>query len=184
MLNSTKELFSKIEIEKILNQYAKQYDTIDFIKNDPSKFIHKYKNKKDIEIAGFIASLFAYGKRELFLQQLEKFLTNIRKTNLLKTAIAPNKGGIFGAIFKGLVKNNLGFKFENTKLTNSEPFLFGETETRYIIGTQTPELMEKILNLHKIPFTKLGKTTCDNIQLGELEIDKTKAFEAYQNAFK
>lgn len=116
--------------------------------------------------------------------KLEKFFINIRKTNLLKTALAPNKGGIFGAIFKGLVKNNLGFKFKNHQLSNSEYFLFGETETRYIIGTHSPELMAEILNLHKIPFTKLGKTTNENIQLGELEIDKSKAFEAYQNAFK
>ena len=41
-----------------------------FIKDDPVQFIHRFKNKNDIEIAGFIASMFSYGKREVFIQKL------------------------------------------------------------------------------------------------------------------
>ncbi len=53
-----------------LDDYIKKYETTDFIKDDPVQFIHRFKNKKDIEIAGFIASMFAYGKREVFIEKL------------------------------------------------------------------------------------------------------------------
>ncbi len=53
-----------------LDKYIEQYETIDFIKDDPVQFIHRFKNKDDIEIAGFIASMFAYGKREVFISKL------------------------------------------------------------------------------------------------------------------
>lgn len=53
-----------------LDNYVKQYETTDFIKDDPVQFVHRYKNKNDIEIAGFIASMFAYGKREVFISKL------------------------------------------------------------------------------------------------------------------
>lgn len=76
MLEVDKRLFQgNSQIKEFLDSYAEKYDTIDFIKNDPSKFIHLYENKDDIEIAGFIASMFAYGKRELFIKLLETFLT-------------------------------------------------------------------------------------------------------------
>ena len=75
MLYSNQRIFQKDKIKNLLDKYAEKYDTIDFIKNDPSKFIHLYQNTKDIEIAGFIASMFAYGKRELFIKKLETFLT-------------------------------------------------------------------------------------------------------------
>lgn len=53
-----------------LDKYAKEYDTKEFIKDDPIQFIHRFTNKNDIEISGFIASMFAYGKREVFIQKL------------------------------------------------------------------------------------------------------------------
>ncbi len=53
-----------------LDKYIEQYETIDFIKDDPVQFVHKYNNKSDIEIAGFIAAMFAYGKREVFIEKL------------------------------------------------------------------------------------------------------------------
>ena len=33
-----------------LDNYVEQYETKDFIKNDPVQFVHKFKNKNDIEI--------------------------------------------------------------------------------------------------------------------------------------
>ena len=53
-----------------LDKYVIEYETKDFIKNDPIQFIHRYNNIKDIEIVGFIASMFAYGKREVFIEKL------------------------------------------------------------------------------------------------------------------
>ena len=53
-----------------LDRYIEQYETKDFIKDDPVQFVHKFTSKEDKEIAGFIASMFAYGKREVFIDKL------------------------------------------------------------------------------------------------------------------
>ena len=53
-----------------LDNLRAQYETKDFIKDDPIQFPHRFKTIENIEIAGFIASGFAYGKRELFIQKL------------------------------------------------------------------------------------------------------------------
>ncbi|MCD7779615.1 MAG: TIGR02757 family protein [Candidatus Gastranaerophilales bacterium] len=53
-----------------LDKYIEEYETKDFIKDDPIQFVHKFNKKEDIEIAGFIASMFAYGKREVFIAKL------------------------------------------------------------------------------------------------------------------
>ena len=57
-------------IKTLLDDYAKRYETVDFVKDDPVQFVHKFSGKNDIEIAGFIASVFAYGKREVFISKL------------------------------------------------------------------------------------------------------------------
>ncbi len=75
MFNTAEKLFQNDKIKNLLDKYAKQYDTEDFIKDDPVQFTHLYNSPENIEIAGFIASMFAYGKRELFIRQLKTFLT-------------------------------------------------------------------------------------------------------------
>lgn len=57
-------------IKEELDKYLEQYETKEFIKEDPIQFIHSYKTTKDAEIAGFIASMFSYGKREVFIEKL------------------------------------------------------------------------------------------------------------------
>ena len=54
-----------------LDKLVKRYETPDFIKSDPIRIPHKYKDKKDIEISAFISALFAFGKREMFLKKLD-----------------------------------------------------------------------------------------------------------------
>ena len=53
-----------------LDNLVSKYETEDFIKDDPIQFIHKYPQKEDAELAGFIASLFAYGNRKMFIAKL------------------------------------------------------------------------------------------------------------------
>ena len=55
-----------------LNKLVKIYECEDFIKDDPVQFVHKFKTKKDIEIAGFISSLLAYGSRKQFIKKLDE----------------------------------------------------------------------------------------------------------------
>lgn len=61
-------MITKTELEKLVEKY----ETEDFIKEDPIQFPHRFKNYKDIEIAGFLASLFAYGNRKIFIKKLDE----------------------------------------------------------------------------------------------------------------
>mgnify|MGYP002868883041 CR=1 FL=1 len=85
MLKTAQRLFQRDKIKQILDKYAEQYDTEDFIKDDPVQFIHLYKNTEDIELAGFISSMFAYGKREhcIFCYLLPPFIHPIFPNNLI-----------------------------------------------------------------------------------------------------
>lgn len=60
-------MITKLELDKL----AEKYETKDFIKDDPVQFVHRFNSKKDIEIAGFIASLLAYGSRKQFIKKLD-----------------------------------------------------------------------------------------------------------------
>ena len=55
-----------------LDELVIKYETKDFIANDPIQFPHKGKNKQEIELLGFIASLFAYGNRKIFIKKLDE----------------------------------------------------------------------------------------------------------------
>lgn len=63
-------MICKTEIDEL----AQKYETQDFIKDDPVQFPHRFTNKKDIEIAGFIASLLAFGSRKQFIKKLNELL--------------------------------------------------------------------------------------------------------------
>ncbi len=61
-----------INLKEILDKNQKKYETYDFISTDPILFPHRFSKKEDIEIAGFIAASFAYGKRSLFIAKLNE----------------------------------------------------------------------------------------------------------------
>ncbi|MBQ8635479.1 TIGR02757 family protein [bacterium] len=54
-----------------LDKLVEKYETKNFIKSDPIQFPHKFSTKEDIEIAAFISSLFAFGRRDVFIKKLE-----------------------------------------------------------------------------------------------------------------
>lgn len=56
--------------KKKLEELNLKYETADFIKNDPIQFPHRFKKIEDIEIAAFLASLLAYGNRDVFIKKL------------------------------------------------------------------------------------------------------------------
>lgn len=54
-----------------LDTLVKKYETPDFIKDDPVQFPHNYSLKQDIEISGFLSSVFAFGQRHKIIENLE-----------------------------------------------------------------------------------------------------------------
>jgi uncharacterized protein (TIGR02757 family) len=61
-------------LKKTLDKFYNEYNFKERITHDPIEFPHRYSNPDDIEIAGFIASCFAYGKVDLFRPVIEKIL--------------------------------------------------------------------------------------------------------------
>jgi len=59
-------------MKKYLDDLVKKYETVDFIKDDPVQFPHRFHQKQDIEISALIASSFAFGRREKIIQIVEK----------------------------------------------------------------------------------------------------------------
>ncbi|OLA78031.1 MAG: TIGR02757 family protein [Candidatus Melainabacteria bacterium 35_41] len=59
-------MITKEEIDKLVQTY----ETKEFFYDDPVGIPNRFSDKKDKEIAGFIASLVAYGRREVFLKKL------------------------------------------------------------------------------------------------------------------
>jgi len=57
-------------LKNILEGLYRKYNHKKFIPPDPLQFVYRYKDKADMEIAGFLAALFAYGA----VEQIEKFL--------------------------------------------------------------------------------------------------------------
>ncbi|MCX5718104.1 MAG: TIGR02757 family protein [Nitrospirae bacterium] len=67
-----------LSVKLLLDRFYSEYDFKERILYDPIEFPHRYKRREDIEIAGFIASCFAYGKVGLFKPVIEKVLSAMR----------------------------------------------------------------------------------------------------------
>ncbi len=55
------------DLISFLNDKVAQYNQVNFIPNDPISIPHRYTLKEDIEIAGFLSSVIAWGRRDLIL---------------------------------------------------------------------------------------------------------------------
>lgn len=64
----------KNAIEQLLNSKARQYNTPEFIPNDPICIPHAFKRKQDIEIMGFFAAIFAWGQRATIINKCEELV--------------------------------------------------------------------------------------------------------------
>jgi len=108
------------EIKCELDSYVNQYEVQSFIEDDPIQFPHRFKRdgcSEDAEIAGFLASCVAYGKREKFIEKLgclfnlmdnkpyDFILSFDKKDELLKNFnYRFSKGGDFVQLFEILHK--------------------------------------------------------------------------------
>jgi len=53
---------------------AEKYETADFIKDDPSQFMHRYSTSQEQERAAFIAAALSYGSRKQFIPKIQYIL--------------------------------------------------------------------------------------------------------------
>ena len=70
----------KTELKAFLDAKVKEYNQPGFIPNDPVSIPHEYSKKQDIEIAGFIAAVFAWGQRKTIINKSKDFLGMMSNT--------------------------------------------------------------------------------------------------------
>ncbi|MCT2560804.1 TIGR02757 family protein [Chryseobacterium herbae] len=62
------------ELKSFLNEKADQYNSLDFIEDDPIQIPHRFSLKQDVEIAGFLAATISWGNRKSIIKSAEKML--------------------------------------------------------------------------------------------------------------
>ena len=111
---------SKSELDKLVEKY----ETVEFFYDDPIGIPNRFKDKRDKEIAGFISSLVAYGRRDVFIKKLNElfdiadnepynFIINFEPKILGNFNYRFGKSEDFAQIFnilKGLYKNDGGLE--------------------------------------------------------------------------
>jgi uncharacterized protein (TIGR02757 family) len=65
--------------KELLDSLYQKFATEKFIHSDPIQFVYKFDNPKDKEIAGFIASTLAQGKRVNIISKVNEILFSIMK---------------------------------------------------------------------------------------------------------
>lgn len=66
------------ELEKLkdfLDKKVEEYNTPDFLEDDPLGVPHQFKSRQDIEISGLMASVFAWGQRKTIINKSKEFLS-------------------------------------------------------------------------------------------------------------
>ena len=64
----------KKSLREFLELKVRQYNTSEFIENDPVSIPHLFSKPQDIEIAGFFAAVFAWGQRPTIIRKCRELL--------------------------------------------------------------------------------------------------------------
>ena len=83
------------DLRNHFRELADKYENADFVIGDPSCVLKRYKNQVDTEAAAFIAAMLAFGRRDQFLQKIERILS-----------MADKSGGICTWLKSGAYKND------------------------------------------------------------------------------
>lgn len=158
------------DFEKIISNKFKENETIILLGERPAKNFG----------GAYYESVFVVDKTDFRREKdLKNTIFKLNEKKLLKACLRVTKGGVFGALFKGVVAENIGFK---TLCDLSESELFSEAQGRYLISVSEPENVLKCLK--NIPHKVLAKTCKDGMELCGLELEKEELFSLYQNSIR
>lgn len=62
------------ELKEFLDEKVEKYENLDFIDSDPIQIPHTYSLKEDIEIAGFLSSIIAWGNRTMIIKNANRMM--------------------------------------------------------------------------------------------------------------
>ncbi|MER3464527.1 MAG: TIGR02757 family protein, partial [Chitinophagaceae bacterium] len=64
----------KLQLKAFLDKKVNEYNQPSFIPHDPISVPHLFTKKQDIEIAGFFASIFAWGNRTIIINKSKELM--------------------------------------------------------------------------------------------------------------
>src|SRR3569832_93867 len=62
------------KLKAFLDRKVPEYNQLSFIEPDPISIPHSFSKKQDIEIAGFFASIFAWGNRTIIINKSKELM--------------------------------------------------------------------------------------------------------------
>jgi uncharacterized protein (TIGR02757 family) len=65
---------NKSQLKEFLDKAVHQYNSTDFVKNDPISIPHKFSRKEDVEIAAFFSSVIAWGSRVSIIKSAKRLI--------------------------------------------------------------------------------------------------------------
>ncbi|WP_100612318.1 TIGR02757 family protein [Confluentibacter lentus] len=65
---------NKTELKEFLDTKTKEYNNPRFIESDPIQIPHQFRNKEDIEIAGFLTASIAWGNRKSIINNAKRLM--------------------------------------------------------------------------------------------------------------
>lgn len=65
---------NNLELQEFLNEKVALYNNPNFIETDPIQIPHRFSQKEDIEIAGFLTATIAWGNRKMIINNAQKMM--------------------------------------------------------------------------------------------------------------
>lgn len=65
---------NKAQLHELLERKWQQYESLEFIANDPILIPHQFSKREDIEISGFLTAIIAWGNRKSILNSANRML--------------------------------------------------------------------------------------------------------------
>ena len=62
------------KIKSFLDKQVSKYNCESFIEHDPISIPHSFSKREDIEISGFFAAIFAWGKRSIIINKCKELI--------------------------------------------------------------------------------------------------------------
>lgn len=63
-----------LQLKPMLDEWVERVEQPDYIADDPVQFMHVFEDKEDRALAGFLAALMAWGRRDIVIRKVEDLL--------------------------------------------------------------------------------------------------------------
>lgn len=119
------------ELSEKIRFLAKKYENADFLKKDPSQFMHRFSDVKNQEAAAFIAANLAFGRREQILSHVQMIL-DAAGSSLVEWILLGGYADFFHAGFSDELKKSFYRMYTNYDMIlffDGLKKIFSESET-------------------------------------------------------